>query len=255
MKYLLSSIVVVALMLGVSSSASAQTEVSLLSVLSLKPPFDKLIPGFESETGYKVNVTYARTLETTARVAKGDAFDVEVMAVPYPEALASGNVVAGSAKTLLSFVQTIAVKKGAPRPDDLTPDTVRRMLLRATSISQVDPTNGRVGISANDMMQKLGLTERLQSKIRIYRTQGGAQTSVAMGETEICLCPYLSDPINPGVDVLGPMPPDVSIPTDLVAFVSTHSANSTAAQALIDYLASSDAALVYEEERMMVPAR
>ena len=250
MKYLLSSIVV-ALIFSISSCRIAQTEVVLLAPLSLKPPFEKLIPLFESNTSYKVKATYVRTLEVKVQVTRGGPFDVAIMAPTYPEALASGNVVADSAKRLLSFVQTLSVKKGMPKPDVLTPDAIKRMLLAANSISQVDPTNGAVGVSANQMMQKLGLTQQLQPKIKLYKTEDVAQMSVAMGETEICLCPYLSDPINPGVDVLGPMPQDISIPTDLVGFVSAHTKNSEAAKALLNYLSSPDVAVVYEGERMM----
>jgi molybdate transport system substrate-binding protein len=250
MKYLCSAIVSVVFVLGVWSSASAQTEVTLLAPQPLKAPFDKLIPSFESKSGYKVTVKYARTLETKVQIAHGGDFDVAIMVPPYAEALASGNVVAESATTLVSFVQTLVVKKGAPKPDISTPDAVKRTLLATNSISQVDPANGAVGVSANQMIENLGLTQRLQPRIKIYKTQDVAEASVAMGETEICLCPYLNDPIETGVDDLGPMPRDVSIPTDVVAFVSTHAKDSAAAKALVNYLSSPDVAVVYNEERM-----
>ena len=69
------------------------------------------------------------------------------------------------------------------------------------------------------------------------------------------MCPYLSDLMwndrYPGIDILGPLPWDISTPTDLVAFVSSRTQNSIA-RALIDYLTSADAAEVYNAERMMV---
>ncbi len=92
MKYLFSLVAVGALLLSVSLSASAQTEVSLLVPNPFRGSLDKLIPGFESKTGYKVTVTHGKGLGTRDQVARGEMFDVSILLPPYPEALASGNI-------------------------------------------------------------------------------------------------------------------------------------------------------------------
>ena len=72
---------------------------------------------------------------------------------------------------------------------------------------------------------------------------------VAKGDAEIGLT-FLSEMNDPGVDVVGPLPREISTPTSLVGFVSTHAKDPAAARALLEYLASPNAAGVYAAHRM-----
>src|SRR5437588_11559961 len=114
MKYLFSS-VIVALVLGPLYSARAQgNEVTLVAPGGIRAAIEQLIPGFERKTGYKVKATFGSGLGTKKQVAAGEAFDLPIVQPPFPEVLASGHVVASSAKTLASVALGVAVKKGAP---------------------------------------------------------------------------------------------------------------------------------------------
>lgn len=251
MKYVFSLVVIVILVLGNSSRVCAQSEVSLLAPRPIQEPLEKLISGFESKTKYKVKATWGSGLGTKQQVAQGEASDVSVMFSPFPEALASGNVVSGSAKTLVRLVLAAAVKKGAPKPDISTPEAAKRMLLGAKSIIAVDPAQGSAGVAAVAALQKLGIADQVKPKLKFVPNGGVVQTSVANGETEIALGPYVSDMRNPGLDVLGGLPREVSTPTDVVGFVSSHAKDSGAAKALLDYLSSSpEAAQVYKAAGM-----
>jgi hypothetical protein len=55
---------------------------------------------------------------------------------------------------------------------------------------------------------------------------------------------------NPGLDVLGALPPEASTPVDITGFLSTSAKDSKPARALLDYLASPDAAAIYEEAKV-----
>jgi molybdate transport system substrate-binding protein len=72
---------------------------------------------------------------------------------------------------------------------------------------------------------------------------------VAKGEAEIGLT-FLSEMKEPGIDVVGPLPREISTPTSLVGFVSSHAKDPAAAKALMDYLSSPDAAAVYKAQGM-----
>ena len=141
MKYL-HPLLAVAFLLGNSYVARAQGEISFLVPQPLKEAVDKLIPGFENRTGYKVKMTVGTGLGTKQQVARGEAFDVPVILPPYAEALASGNVVASSATTLASLIIAAGVRKGAPKPDISTSDAVKRLLLDAKSITLCGPCDG-----------------------------------------------------------------------------------------------------------------
>ena len=47
------------------------------------------------------------------------------------------------------------------------------------------------------------------------------QDAVAKGEYQIAFGPYLSDMRNPGLDVVGALPPEASTPVDITGFLST----------------------------------
>lgn len=220
MKVLFSSALLVALVLGNSCGAHAQDEVTLIAPGGIRAALEQLIPGFETKTGHKVKATFGSGNGTKQQVVHGDAFDVPVVQPPYADVLASGNVVASSATPLASVAVGVAVKKGAPKPDISTPEAVKRMLLAAKSIAYPDAAGG-----------------------------AAAMTMAAKGEVEIGLT-FLSEMNDPGIDVVGPLPREISTPTSLVGFVSAHAKDAATAKALLEYLSSPEAAAVYKAHGM-----
>src|SRR5579864_5865982 len=98
-------------------AALAQTEVTVIGPGGVRAAVEKLIPGFEKKTGYKVKATFGSGIGTKQQVARGEAFDVPIVQPPYPEVVSSGNVVASSAKPLATVAVGVSVRKGAPKPD------------------------------------------------------------------------------------------------------------------------------------------
>jgi len=250
MKSLLSFVVVAALVLALPSVVAAQSEITLLSPDPIKATIDKLVEGFEAKMGTQVKVTYGTGVGTRKTVASGQALDVSLLFAPFPEALKTGNIVPGSATVIARLRLALAVPKGAPKPDISTPEAVKRALLNAKSILSVDPTQGSVGGIALATLDKLGITEQVMPKIKWVRTGVIVQESVANGEAEIALGPYLSDMRNPGLDVVGALPPEASTPVDITGFLSTSVKDPKAAKALLDYLSSHEVASVYEAAKI-----
>lgn len=250
MKHLISGMVVGALVLGISSNARAQGEITLLSPNPIERTIDKLVADFEAKTGIHVKVTYGTGVSTRKTVASGQALDVSLLFAPFPEALQTGNIIRGSATVIARQRLAIAVKKGAPRPDISTVEAVKRTLLNAKSIISVDPEQGSVGGAALLALEKMGITEQVRPKIRWVPGGGVVQESVARGESEIALGPYLSDMRNPGLDVVGALPPEASTPIDITGFLSTSVKDPKAARALLDYLSSREAAPAYEAAKI-----
>jgi molybdate transport system substrate-binding protein len=240
-------VLLIAVALGSLYSVSAQTnEITLIAPGGIRAAVEQLIPGFEKKTGRKVKATFGSGLGTKKQVASGEAFDVPIVQPPYPEVIASGNVVANSATTLASVSVGIAVRKGAPKPDISTPDAVKRTLLAAKSIAYPDPSGGAAaGVSFEETLKKLGIAEQVASKIKRAQGGAGAMAMAAKGEAEIGLT-FLSEMADPGINVVGPLPREISTPTTLVGFVSAHAKDPAGAKALLEYLSSPDAAKVYK---------
>jgi molybdate transport system substrate-binding protein len=251
LKYSILYVVLVALALSISSSAGAQSEITLLSPDPIKATLEKLVAGFEAKTGTQVKVTYGTGVSTRKTVASGQALDVSLLFAPFPEALKTGNIVPSSATVIARLRLALAVQKGAPKPDISTPEAVKRTLLHAKSIISVDPTQGSVGGIALLALDKLGITDEVKPKIKWVQNGGLVQDSVAKGETEIALGPYLSDMRNPGLDVVGALPPEASVPVDITGFLSTSVKDPKAAKALLAYLSSHEVAPVYEAARIL----
>lgn len=234
--------------LGRSPSLQAQTEITLIAPGGIRAPLEKLIPQYEKKTGQKVKATFGSGLGTKKQVASGEAFDVPIVQPPYPEVLASGNVVESSAKTLATVSIGVAVRKGAPKPDISTAEAVKRTLLAAKSVSYPNPAGGAAaGVSFDETLKKLGIADQIQSKLKRAQGGAGAMKMVADGEAEIGLT-FLSEMQEPGIERVGPLPRDISTPTTLVGFVSTHAKDPAAAKSLLDFLSSAAAAPVYKAE-------
>ncbi len=250
MKFIPSLALLGALLLAAAPGAMAQEQITLVAPGGARAAIEGLIPGFESKTGIKVKATYGSGLGTKKQVAQGDVFDIQVVQPPFPAVLASGNVVVKSQTPLASVAVGVVVKKGAAKPDISTAAAVKKMLLAATSVTYPDPSGGAAaGVSFDKTLAQLGIAKEVQAKITRAQGGAGAMKLVADGQVEIGLT-FLSEMQEPGIDVLGPLPAEISVPTRLVGFVSSHTKDAKAATALLKYLSSPEAASVYRANGM-----
>jgi molybdate transport system substrate-binding protein len=235
-----------------ANTARAQQELTVIAPNIVDAPIEELAKAFEAKTGIKVKATIGAVVASKDRIVHGEAFDVPIVEVPYDaEAIASGHVVPNSATALCNIALGVAVRKGAPKPDISTPEAVKRTFLAAKSIAHVNPnpTGAASGIAAAEAIQKLGIADQIKSKITMGN--GGARTMalVANGQAEIgmTLLPGMEDP---GIDVVGPLPREVSPPIAVIGFVSAHAKDPAAARQFLAFLASPEAAAVYKAHKM-----
>jgi hypothetical protein len=202
-------------------------------------------PVFETDNGTRYVFNATRTLEEAENVAAtaGD-----------PEVLASGHVVASTETLLATVAVAVAARKGDRKPDISTPDAVKRMLLAAKSIAYPNSASGAAaGVSFDQTLKTLGIADQMQPKITRAQGGAGAMALLARGQVDIGLT-FLSEITDPGVEVVGPLPREISTPTALVGFVSSHTKVPEAAKALLSYLSSADGAAMYRSFGMQ-PAR
>jgi len=235
----------------VSSSVVHADEITLVAPGGIRAAIVKLIPEFEKHTGHKVVATFGSGLGTKRQVAAGEPFDVPIVQPPYPEILASGHVVAGTATPLATVAVGVAVRTGDRKPDISTPDAVKRMLLAARAIAYPNGASGAAaGVSFDDTLARLGIADQMKPKIKLAQGGAGAMAALATGDVDIGLT-FISEIITePGVELVGPLPREISTPTALVGFLSTHARAPEAAKALLAFLSSADAAPVYRASGM-----
>lgn len=250
MRFSLSAVAAIALMMGTALGARAQDEITFIAPNILRAPIEQIIPSFEAKTGHKVKATFGAEARTREQILKGEPFDVPVVEAPDADAIASGNVVASTETQFANVSIGIAVRKGAPKPDISSPEAVKRTLLAATSISFPDPSGGAAaGITVQDALKKLGILDQLQPKIK--PSQGGARAMamVASGDAEIGMT-FVNAMTDPGIEVVGTLPRSVSPPTVFVGFVSAHAKDPAAAKEFLAYLSSPEAEAAFKAQHL-----
>jgi molybdate transport system substrate-binding protein len=250
MKTFLSTATIVCLLCG--GQRVHADEVTLVAPGGIKAAIEQLIPRFEKASGHKVKATFGSGLGTKRQVTNGESFDVPIVQPPFPEVLASGNVVKSSERFLASVAVGVAVRTGARKPDISTPEAFKRTLLAAASISYPDPAGGAAaGVSFTETLGKLGIAEQMKPKIKLAQGGAAAMAALAKGEVEIGLT-FISEILTePGVESVGAIPRQISTPTSLVGFVSAHAKSPAAAKALLNFLSSRDADDVYRAVGMV----
>jgi len=238
-----------------NTNAPRASEVTLIGPGGIRAAGQQLISAFEKSTGHKVTATFGSGGGTKDRVIRGEPFDVPIVQLPLEPVIASGHVIAASETLLATVAVGVAVRSGAPKPDISSADAVKRLLLGAKSIAYPNAATGAAaGASFNETLQKLGIADVMKPKIKIAQGGRGAMELLAKGEVDFGLT-FISEIITePGVEVVGPLPLDISTPTALVGFLSVHAKDRDAANALLRYLSSPEAAKVYQQ-RGMQPGR
>jgi methyl acetate hydrolase len=175
-----------------------------------------------------------------SRVERGEAVDVVIVADDALNQLINdGKVLADSRVELARSGIGMAVRKGAPKPDISSLDALRHTLLQAKSIAYSASVSGRY--LTTELFQRLGIADQVLGKSRrIDRERVGAV--VARGEAEIGFQQISELLPEPGIDFVGPLPPEVQRVSVFSAGVAASSKNADAARALIKFLASSEAA-------------
>ncbi len=221
-------------------------DVTLVAPGGMRCAIDKIAPQFEIKTGHKIKATIGAGGATHQQVVNGDPFDVPIVQPPYQDVIASGHVVTSTETPLATVPLVVVVKKGAPKPDIATPDAFKRALLAAKYISYPDGRGGKggaAGVSFDETQRKMGIFEQIQPKVK--RVQGvSLMQLVTRGDIDFAVT-FASEVNDPDVEVVGQLPRQISTPTGLVGFISAHAQAPEAAKALLSYLSSPDAAVVY----------
>jgi len=236
--------------LGVSWSVPvpAQTRITLLAPDPLRQEVSEIVSKFEMKTGNTVQKSWGTGVGSRRTVQEGGALDVTLLFAPFDEALKTGNV-DKSTQTVVARVRlAIAVKAGMPKPDISSAAAVKKLLLNAKSLATVDPTQGSVGGACFLALDKMGITDQVKPKLKLFPGGGGVMKAVADGEVQVGIGPYLSDYKNPpeGLQVVGSLPTDAATPVDITGWIATNAPDKKAAMELLNFFKSSEANTVWE---------
>jgi len=220
-------------------------DIKVLSTTAMKTVFEELAPAFERATGNRLAVTLGPSLRLEKQLAEGEAADMAIVSASGARDLvASGRMVAGSVVEIAKSSIGVAVAKGAPKPDLSTVEGFKRAMLAAKSIACSRPVGGgQSGVHIARVFADLGITEQMQAKSR-YGAGGPAGLAglmVLRGEADIGIQQMAELMAVDGIDVVGPLPPEIQMVTPFVAAIPTNASHAAAGRAVIAFLTTPDA--------------
>jgi molybdate transport system substrate-binding protein len=217
--------------------------IHVLSTRAVQGALPGLIAGFERATGARVAVDLGPTNAMLTRVKGGERADIAILSREGVEELAEAGILdGGGAVDLVRSVVGLAVKAGAPKPDIGTAEALKETLLAAHSIcySGLGASGGFFG----KLIKQLGIAEAVNAKATIIPT-GLTGELVARGEVQMAVQQVSELRAVPGLDVVGPLPATLQTPTVFSAAMFAGSAHAELARALLEVLASAEAAAAF----------
>ena len=232
-----------ALILGLALLPLATAKAVELKVIaggSLTSLLNDLGPQFEKASGHKLIIHFDSTPNIVARVNSGTPFDLAIVPIDvFKDAAAKAHFVPGPTIDIARVGYGVAVRTGATKPDVSTPDTLKKTLLDASSISFVP--SSAAGAYVIRVFERLGIAEQMKAKTKAQAGPPQIAPAVAKGEAELGV--FLTNVlIAPGVELAGAFPADLQQELVFTAAVAADSQEADAAQALIRFLTTPAAA-------------
>lgn len=219
-------------------------EIKIFTARAVATVLDKIGPDFERQTGHKLNVISGFGPVFVRQINAGEPFDIFVSTPATMEGLfKEGKLIAETRTNLVRSGTGVEVRKGAPKPDISTVDAFKRALLNAKSIGYL-----RVG-GVPELVERLGIADAIKSKVTIPDTDVVSEL-VAKGELELGVVVITQILTTPGVELVGPLPPEIQFYISFVAGISANSKARDAAQDLIKYLTGPMAIPVIKSQGM-----
>jgi molybdate transport system substrate-binding protein len=209
-----------------------------LSSMATRHILADLAKAYELRSGIKVDIRSMGGVEAAKLARAGETTDVIVLASKVMESLeAEGHIAKGSIRDFARSEIGIAVPAGARRPSIENEKAVRQAMIEARRLCY---STGPSGDHFKVLSEKWGLADSVFARALKAPPGVPVATLVANGDADLGV-QQLSELIGqPGIEVVGALPPEIQAVTVFSAGVSTASAEREAAEALVAYLASAE---------------
>ena len=225
------------LLIPISYAADIQVITSGAFAEALK----ELAPEYEKQSPNKVIISYGSSMGVApdsipSRLAKGEQFDVLILAAPALEGfIKSGVLQPGVRVDLVASVMGGVVRVGAPKPDISTMAGLKSALLNAKSIAYSASASG-VYLST-ELFPKMGISEQMDRTARKIYSERVASV-VARGDADLGFQQVSELLPIPGVDFIGELPQEAQKTVLFSAGITINTKNPDESKDLIKFLAS-----------------
>lgn len=211
---------------GISSKATQQVLADLATA-------------YRQRSGVEVAIESVGGVDAARRVQGGEAFDVVFLAADaIDKLLAGGHLLAGSRVDLVRSPVAVAVRAGAPRPDIGDEQALKTAVRAARGISY---STGPSGTFLLQLFQRWAIAD--ETAPRLVQAPPGVPVGalVARGDADLGFQQLSELMHQPGIDVLGVLPPDVAFITTFSAGIVRASTCAAAVREMLAYFTSPEA--------------
>lgn len=211
----------------------------------------ELVAAHTARSGRAVHIESVGGVDAARRVVAGEAFDVVVLASDAIDKLiTNGHLRADSKVDLVHSGVAVAVRAGTPPPDISSEEAVRQAVLAASTLAY---STGPSGVALAQLFERWGIAQQIQPRLVTAPPGVPVGSLVASGAVALGF-QQLSELLHvEGIAIVGPLPPAIQITTTFSAAITTTCMRVQDAQALLAYMASSDA-VPAKRRQGMVPA-
>jgi molybdate transport system substrate-binding protein len=219
----------------------------LISSMATRAVLRELAARCEHATGFAVQTEAAGGVDVAKRVRGGAAPDLVVLASDVIDALIAEGQLRPPRVDLVKSGVAVAVRAGAARPDIASGDALRQAVLSAATLSY---STGPSGTHLEKTFERWGVLAEIRGRIVVPPPGTPVGTLVADGRAELGFQQLSELATLPGIDVVGPLPPDVQILTVFSGGVAARCERPDAARAVLDFMSSAAAADVIRRHWM-----
>ena len=201
-------------------------KIKVMSAGAVEGPVSELAPEFTRASGYEVELHFNTVGAHRERFVRGETTDVIILSFPAIEALdKEGRFVACSRADLGRASCGVAVRDGMMTPNISTVEGFKRMLKFAVSIAANDPAHGgSSGIYLADLLKRMGLSDEVGPKLKLYKTGRDCALALVHGEAEVGIT-FTSEFIAvPGTRVVGTFPKEIEYVNGYAGATPKHAA-------------------------------
>jgi molybdate transport system substrate-binding protein len=204
-----------------------------LSSMATRHILADLAGDYEARHGTRVEIRSMGGVEAAKLARANEATDIVVLASKVMGALeAEGHLVEGGTRDFARSEIGVAVRAGSVLPRIADEQAVKQAMLDAQKICY---STGPSGDHLKALCEKWGVA---LARVLVAPPGVPVATFVANGDADLGF-QQLSELIGqPGIEVVGPLPPDIQAVTVFSAGIAINSRDSEAARAFVAYLAS-----------------
>jgi molybdate transport system substrate-binding protein len=223
------------------------TEITGVSSMATRHILGDLTQPYEDKAGDRIAIRSMGGVDAAKLVRAGEVTDIVVLASGVMAQLeAEGHIAPGSIRPFTRSGMAIAVPAGAPKPAIGDEEAVRRAVFAARKVGY---STGPSGDHLLKLCEKWGLPDAAE---RLVKAPPGVPVGslVAQGDADLGF-QQLSELLDvPGIEILGPLPPEIQAVTVFAAGVSTTSPHPQETRDLIAYLTSAGTAEAKQKRGM-----